>query len=162
MSERPQLPSDEEIRSKLLKIKEDAITQNGAGDELELELQAESLVANISAVTKAPVPSPEFDDLDAKLLSLKERATTAKAKHDKATKLDPKEIASSSSNARASGLGLMVAYMIMGFPFAGAGIGWLVDRFSGTKAYTGIGLMLGFVVGLAVTVGMVNKNAKNF
>ena len=156
------LPSDEDIELRFQRIKDQlAVTHTSGGDEVELELHGAAMVEKVRHVAEIPLPHAEFSEIDAKVEELKRRAEQAKRNHAKDFSQDPKKVASSSKNARAGGLGLVVAYMIVGFPLAGAAIGILVDKTTHSQAWTGILTAIGFVVGLAVTVGMVNKNAKD-
>lgn len=161
MPEIPELPSDEDIRAKLQKVRDDLASNNGAGAELELELKADSMVSKISEAADTALHESPLDEIDTRLELLKQKAAASRAKHDRATKLSESEIASSSRNARASGLGLTVAYMIMGFPMAGAGVGWIIDRATGASTWMGILTTIGAVVGVAVTVAMVNKHSNS-
>ncbi len=55
------------------------------------------------------------------------------------------------------GLGMSVAYAIIGVPVFGYGIGFLIDKSSGSTTFAGFGMLIGCLVGIAVAVVMLGK-----
>lgn len=55
------------------------------------------------------------------------------------------------------GVGLSVAYTLVGMAIAGWGIGWLIDRGSDTAIAQGIGTLIGATIGLAAGIFTIIK-----
>lgn len=55
------------------------------------------------------------------------------------------------------GVGLSVAYTLVGMSLAGFGIGWLIDRGSGSYIAQGIGTLLGATIGLVAGIYTIIK-----
>ena len=158
-----ELPSDEELAARFEQVRAKLDAQlPGPGDELQLDLQAEAMTSKVAQIA-SKTPQPEsLEELDAKLSDIQARAQTARQSHQRSIGLDPKEIESSARKARGSGLGLMGAYMILGFPMVFAAIGYFVDRArGGGTTWTGILTTIGAALGVFVTVAMLQKHAKD-
>ncbi|MEZ0327503.1 MAG: hypothetical protein ACAH95_16515 [Fimbriimonas sp.] len=61
-------------------------------------------------------------------------------------------------SARGLGIGLSIAYTIIGMPLAGAGLGWLLDRALGTQTYVGIGVIVFGALGMFVALFVLGRN----
>ncbi len=55
------------------------------------------------------------------------------------------------------GVGLSVAYTLVGMAVAGWGIGWLIDRGSGSAIAQGVGTLIGATIGLAAGIFTIIK-----
>ena len=96
----------------------------------------------------------EFED---RLAAFDKRLADQKTVHE-ARKIEAKEKATSDREAtRGLGLGLSVAYAIVGVPVFGYGIGLLVDKSSGTTTWAGIGMLIGALIGIAVAIVMLSR-----
>lgn len=58
------------------------------------------------------------------------------------------------------GVGLSVAYTLVGMSLGGWGIGWLIDRGSGSSIAQGIGTLLGATLGLVAGIYTIIKAQK--
>ncbi len=63
-------------------------------------------------------------------------------------------------SARGLGIGLSIAYTIIGMPLAGAGLGWLLDRALGTQTFVGIGVLVFGALGMFVALFVLSRNDK--
>ncbi len=101
--------------------------------------------------------SPELTKLDEELRILDQRAQAGKAIRDNQAKVKLKENLSDQSSARGLGLGLAMAYMIIGLPMAGVAIGWVIDNQLHTTIWKGILAVVGLAIGLAMTIQYQNR-----
>lgn len=156
------LPSDAEIRARLERVRAglDA-NQTPIADEVELELHQEAMTDRVSKAAGVAVEAPDLDVLDRRLGELRDRAASARQTHQKSVGMDDEAATKSATVGRASGVGLMVAYMIVGFPLGCAAIGWAVDRVTGMNIWVGTGTVVGFFLGIFVTLVIVNRRAKD-
>ena len=94
------------------------------------------------------------DNFEGRLKDLEERSSEAKDRFEKRKKIEDQRIRSEGEAARGAGVGLSVAYTIIGLPLFGFGVGYAIDRFAmggGTKWQSILGLVGAFVgVGMAV------------
>jgi F0F1-type ATP synthase assembly protein I len=96
---------------------------------------------------------PTKEEIEARLGGLREKLNKAKTKVDSRSSndLDPE-------TSRGMGLGLAAAYAIIGLPFVGALLGWLVDRSLGTpNIFIMVGVILGGILGIAHAVRLSNR-----
>lgn len=157
------MPTDDEIRARFERVREElAATQTPVADEVELELHQAALTDRISKAAGAAVDAPDLDHLDRRLGELRDRALVARKSHQKTVGMDDEAAKKSAIVGRASGVGLMVAYMIIGFPLGFAAIGWFADRLTGLNIWVGTGTVVGFFIGIFVTLVIVNRRAKDF
>lgn len=94
------------------------------------------------------------DNFEGRLKDLEDRSADARDRFEKKKKIEDQRIRSEGEAARGAGVGLSVAYTILGLPLFGFGVGYLVDRFAigkGTQWQSILGLIGAFVgVGMAV------------
>lgn len=62
-----------------------------------------------------------------------------------------------SDAARGLGVGMMVAYLIIGVPLIGALIGYFVDRATKSGNGTAIGVVAGAILGVAMAISVMNR-----
>ncbi len=96
-------------------------------------------------------------EFEKKLQDLETRASRAKEKRENVEKKISRERADSASSARGLGVGLTVAYAIIGTPLVGAGAGWLIDRSVGGTLWMGILTVSGAFIGVGCAVYILNK-----
>jgi|GEM_PF-5543273 len=63
----------------------------------------------------------------------------------------------SKSDYRGQALGLHAAYVLLGFPMAGAGLGWLLDRSLGSTWGVGVGTLAMAVLALVYVITILNR-----
>lgn len=85
-----------------------------------------------------------------------EQAKTARDAHaDRATR----QMQEQGADARQLGIGLSIAYAILGLPLVGAGIGWLIDRATGVQGvWVGPLVLVGAAAGVAMAVFLLGKS----
>lgn len=129
-------------------------------DELELKLKEfDNQLA--SAKEDAKEKNQHFDaDFDARFSALEERANKAKSLRQAKQHEKNRELGRDRESALGLGMGMTIAYTILGFPMLGAGIGYLLNRSQGSTGYIGPLTTLGAVVGLCSALFMMNRNQK--
>lgn len=98
-------------------------------------------------------------EFDARLKALEDKAHQAKVSREAEKKKVERVQQSSQEDSRSLGLGLSIAYIIIGIPLMGAGIGWLVDHQLGTKYWMGMLTLAGATLGVAVAVFKMNQTS---
>lgn len=103
----------------------------------------------------------KIDEADAefadRLKSLEERAAQSKSRRETQAKQKAKEDQSSAEAAKGLGVGLTVAYAILGMPLAGLGIGWLIEKMGGPAGWQSGLIVLGATLGVVFAIVFVNK-----
>ncbi len=101
------------------------------------------------------------DDFDERLGELEKRATASKAKHERSKARVEAARASDRESAKGLGVGLSIAYVIIGMPLAGFGLGFLIDRQLGTTGWQGgLGLTASFI-GVGYAAWMLQKTSSS-
>jgi F0F1-type ATP synthase assembly protein I len=59
--------------------------------------------------------------------------------------------------ARGAGVGLQIAYMIMGLPLVFAGIGYGLDQWQKTTFFMGAGALIGATIGVTMAIVILNR-----
>jgi F0F1-type ATP synthase assembly protein I len=144
---KPQMPSDEEIEARLSKIKENLTTDLDDADER---------LAGI--LDKTHVPKIETDEFDDKLKALEAKAQDLKEKRERQKIQAEKEIQSTQESNAGLGMGMTIAYVIIGVPVAGGLIGMLLNKLTGSTFWLTLFGMGGVVLGLGFAVYLATKN----
>lgn len=97
-------------------------------------------------------------EFEAKLKSLEERAKNVHETRQAQKAQVQKTMKSDREAARGLGLGLSIAYTILGLPMAGYFIGWLIDRQTGNTTASGLLTVLGAFLGVFMAIYMVNRS----
>ncbi len=63
--------------------------------------------------------------------------------------------------AKGLGLGLTVAYTIIGVPLAGLAVGWVIDHYAGTTTAKGIGMLIGAGIGMAMALFILKRSSED-
>ena len=127
-------------------------------DERLARLLGELDDSNRAAFEEARRQVSEADDeFEERLSKLEKRASDAKQVREAQQRETERKQASEQESAKGAGVGLQVAYMIMGVPLLFAGIGWFIDRSQGTGVFVGVGTLVGAVIGIAMTIYTLNK-----
>lgn len=151
-------PTEEELEQRLKKLLGEAETADEDElDQIELKLrEVEDKFAEQQEKRKEE--ESLFDaDFEERLRNLHARAEKAKNVEQARQKAKEEFSKREMSGAKGAGVGLTVAYMIMGLPMLGAGIGWLVDRKLGTNTWIGFGTLIGAVMGVAGAILTINR-----
>lgn len=144
----PEGPSNEEIEARLRRIRDELTSSD---DYLEL--------GNANMPDLKPLPQiPDDPSFDEKLADLERRAIEAKARREEAESRKSKALKKDAESHRGLGVGLTVAYTIIGMPLLGIGIGWLIDVNQGTQAYRGLGALIGSVLGVIGAVIVLQRH----
>ena len=137
------LPEDEDIRTRFERVREELA-----------EMKLPDLPADGPS---SPSKTPELAKLDEELRLLDARASESKSLRDNAHAAKVKAGVTDQMNSRGLGLGLSIAYMIIGLPMAGVAVGWFLDRQLHTSFWKGILAVSGLTIGLAMTVMYQNR-----
>lgn len=120
---------------------------------LQLPELSDDLLESVQKVESKAV-FPDIPELNAEKLT----RWSAKERFDQKKIETSRRHQSEQKISRGVGLGLVAAYAIIGLPMVGIGIGWLVDKFTRSNAFVGIGAMVGAVLGLVIAVRMLNQS----
>ena len=116
----------------------------------------ESRLAELRAEAAAKMEAAD-DDLESKLNRMAEQASAGRMKAENREVGQKSEMLDRSS-ARGLGIGLTVAYAIIGVPVFGYGVGWLIDQARGTPdRFASILALLGCFAGVGFAVFVLNK-----
>ncbi len=121
----------------------------------EIDKRVDDVRAN--ADEKKSALDSEFDQ---RLKALEEKAQKAKASREVEKKKVERIQTSTQEESRALGLGLSIAYTIIGIPLLGAGVGWLIDRQVGTHYWMGMLTLAGATGGVAIAIFKMNQNER--
>lgn len=116
-----------------------------------IDAERERLERNVSEAV------PELPNFDDRLARLEQAAREARGRHETVKHEQARKQTSDGESARGLGIGLTVAYAILGMPLLGAGLGWLIDRQMGTSNYMGILCTIGAIVGVVFAVMTTNR-----
>jgi len=159
------LPSNDEIRADALSSPiesqlddEPLPSQMPKEDPRELRLrQLEEELEQASAAHRETVTGiqSEFDqrmhDLQAKLDRVREEREGNRVREQVRTNID-------ASASKGLGMGLQIAYTIIGLPLIGALIGYFIDRATGATLWTGLLAVAGMAGGLTLTVMFMSRS----
>lgn len=101
----------------------------------------------------------EFQD---RLRKLDERAEEASTKRKVETQETRRKQASDKSSTLGLGVGLSVAYTIIGFPIFGWLVGKLIDNQTGSVMANGFGMLIGAVLGIVGALMILNKHQNKY
>ncbi len=84
--------------------------------------------------------------MELKLRDIEDRAAKARREHDTTRVPDEKTATFSRESTRGIGVGMSIAYAILGVPMVGLGIGWIFDNRVGDGQGT-LWRLVGFLIG---------------
>lgn len=143
----PEGPDDEEIAARLRRVREEL---NQMDDLPELP---EDKIPQL-----APTPElPKVPDFDERLRDLEARAQAAKDRRETKARTEARRLASDAESNRGLGIGLTVAYAIIGLPLFGIGVGYAIDSANGTTIFRGFGALVGSILGIVGAVVILNR-----
>jgi F0F1-type ATP synthase assembly protein I len=149
-------PTEKELEERLKKLLGDA--ESADSDELnEIELKIHGIEEKLTA---AGQPRAETDDIDAKLRGIEERANKLRASKALPQEESRTRPSQSITSYRGLGVGITIAYALVGPLFAGYGIGWLIDRKVGGGSYQMWGTLIGLFAGFAAALVLLARADK--
>lgn len=104
--------------------------------------------------------SETSNEFEARMAELEKRGAAAKARYEATKTKVATERKESGDSARGLGIGLAVAYAIIGAPLAGFGAGFLIDKANGGDTWKGILGLIGSVAGVAYAILILNREEK--
>jgi F0F1-type ATP synthase assembly protein I len=112
----------------------------------------------IGGAVRGASEAAELDDgFDARLKEIEERADHHRVRSQAAKAKAAREDRQNADSARGLGVGMTIAYAILGMPLLGAGLGWLLDERLGGKLWIGVGMLLGAAAGIGFAVLTLNR-----
>lgn len=126
-------------------------------DELDRRIRALGLDQTPS-IDKAREEAAKIDEeFGERLKALEEKAKTVKEVRDNQNREKARKLESDRETAKGLGLGLSIAYTIIGLPILGAVIGWFLDSRMGGQTFTSLGVLIGSVLGIVAAVFMISR-----
>jgi F0F1-type ATP synthase assembly protein I len=98
------------------------------------------------------------DEFESKLSALDEKIDRMRSARQKEERQVESSRVTDRADARGLGVGLSIAYAIIGLPLLGAGLGYLADRATDSNVWSGLGAVAGAVVGIVHAILMLNKH----
>ncbi|HRF58900.1 MAG TPA: hypothetical protein PLH94_03175 [Fimbriimonadaceae bacterium] len=98
------------------------------------------------------------DEFHDRLKQLEARAEAAHGGYQKKVAEQERVRKGEGESSRGLGVGLSVAYTILGMPMVGAGVGWLVDQQTGMKVFLGLGTVGGAVLGVVFALVILSRH----
>ena len=148
MSPTPEEPEDESTEARFRRVQEELRA-------MELpDMPDDEVDARLAEISSRPVGDlPQFaDPLDA----LERRAAQGRALHSKAMNADSRKLDSDRRATKGLGVGMAMAYTMLGLPLLGLGLGYLLNRvFPGP--WIALGVVAGFVAGVAFALALGNR-----
>lgn len=122
------------------------------------EVPDDEVEARMAAIRDRPIESvPGFED---PLAALESRAGKARGVHRKAMNAEPSRIDGDRRAAKGLGIGLAMAYTMIGLPLLGLLIGFGLNRLV-PGPWIAVGVVLGFVAGVAFALFLGNRERDN-
>ncbi|MBI5705496.1 MAG: hypothetical protein HZC36_00735 [Armatimonadetes bacterium] len=97
-------------------------------------------------------------DLERRLSRIESQAKDARARNENVGSIPKRRSAKDAEDYRGLGVGLSIAYTIIGFPVLFAVVGLFVDRANGTSQWAGIGAIAGAALGMGMALFMLKRN----
>lgn len=134
-------------------------TPAGASEPREPDAFEEGIQRLAEKAETLHVDRPEGldEEFERRMKSLEERASAHRELRENEKREQERRTRGDRDAARGLGLGLSVAYTIIGLPVFGYGVGWLISRSTGSTTVAGFGMLIGAVLGIAVAIVMLNR-----
>lgn len=135
------------------------IDKEGNVDEDELDRRIRELgLDQTPSIDKAREEAAKIDEeFGERLKALEEKAKSVKEVRDNQNREKTRKLESDRETAKGLGLGLSIAYTIIGLPILGAVIGWFLDSRMGGQTFTSLGVLIGSVLGIVAAVFMISR-----
>ncbi len=136
------------------------INSEEISDEDELERRIRDLgLDETPAIDRAKQEAAKIDaEFEGRLKDLEHRANQAQSVRKNRSRELERKLSSDRDAARGLGIGISIAYTIIGLPLFGAGVGWLVDNRLGVDFWKGIGVLLGAIAGIMMAFYKINRH----
>lgn len=128
---------------------------NPEEDELQKLAEIEKL---IDEAKSTEFESTSEAENDAKLREIQEKASLARATLNKHKPEAQESQFVGAGNGRNLGLGLQIAYAIIGVPLVGYGVGWLIDNQIGGKLWSGLLTIIGAALAIWYAVKSASRS----
>lgn len=151
------LPTEEELHARFARIMAHAESSLGIKDYLD-EDSGEPMDEVRPKIDQFRVLHPDLSD---RLDKLDTRVKAVQLARQGKKEAEQKRAIAESDSARGLGIGLTVAYAIVGVPMLGALIGWLLDSREGTTTYTGPSVAIGAAVGMALGLFLISRASRD-
>jgi len=155
----PHEPTEEELERRLQKLLGEAETAQSDEELDEIELKLRDITDKLegtSAASKDELEEIE-DEFDKKLRELHQRVDSVKQTKERKEQAQLKIQKQEQSSARGAGIGLAIAYTIIGVPMLGVILGYALQEATGNKVWMSVCVLIGAVLGLAMAVVMMNR-----
>lgn len=136
------------------------IDKEGNVDEDELDRRIRALgLDETPSIEHAKQEANKIDDeFSARLKALEDRAQQQKEQRENVKREEARKSSSDAQSALGLGIGLSVAYTIIGMPLVGMGIGWFIDYKTGSNSFRTIGAVAGMALGIFAGIAIFNKS----
>jgi F0F1-type ATP synthase assembly protein I len=136
------------------------IDKEGEVDEDELDRRIRELgLDETPSIERAKQEGNKIDDeFSDRLKALEDKARAAKHQRHNQKREEARKSASDAQSALGLGIGLSVAYTIIGMPLVGMGIGWFIDYKIGSNSFRTIGAVAGMALGIFAGIAIFNKS----
>ena len=141
-------PEDESTEARFRRVQEELRA-------MELpEIPDERLDERVRSIREqGPTSLPEVPDM----ATFESRTRKAQGTHRVAKAQEETRLASDAKANKGLGVGLAIAYTLLGLPMVGLGVGYLLDRALGATLWKGVGTLVGAVAGIAFAVVVLNR-----
>jgi F0F1-type ATP synthase assembly protein I len=143
----PEGPDDEEIAARLQRVREELSQMEGLPELPEDKIPQLAATPNL----------PKVPDFDERLRDLESRAQAAKDRRESKARTEARRLANDAESHKGLGLGLTVAYAIIGVPLFGILVGYGLDSANGTNMFKGMGALVGSICGIIGAVVILNR-----
>ena len=113
-----------------------------------------------TSLTAPAVPKELDEEFDARFEALHAKVDASRQQRERIKIAAERAQDSDAKAAKGLGIGLTIAYTILGMPLIGYGLGWLLDRELNTLIWKGFGVLLGAVVGVWYALVMLARTNK--
>lgn len=139
------------------------VDSSGNVDEEELDRRIREMgLDQTPSIEKAREEASKIDDeFSERLKKLENKALQHKLIRDNRAKETSRKLRDDAQSAKGLGVGLSVAYTIIGLPLVGVAIGWIIDTRMGTQTYRSIGVLLGSVLGIVGAIALLSRINRN-
>ena len=123
------------------------------------EMPDDEVDARLAEISSRPIGElPSFDD---HLTSLESRTTKARGVHDKAKNTEAGRVESDRKASRGLGIGMAMAYTMIGLPLLGIVLGYLLNKVV-PGPWIAVGVVAGFIAGVAFALFLGNREKDRF
>jgi F0F1-type ATP synthase assembly protein I len=135
------------------------MAEDEESEDEKIERRLRELEENTTRAANEHRSAAEFDDhFEDRLKGLEERAKGARLGQQQINAQTNERRRVESETGKGLGLGLSVAYMIVGVPLFGALIGYFIDKGTNSNIFKGLCTITGAVIGITMTVITVNRH----